>query len=882
MFPFEKTELWRQSLGPRSDDDEADARALLRDRLLDVRRRTEQLVSLIVRDMPGLTIHDISHLDALWETASLIAGSLFRLNPAEAFVFGAAVYTHDAAMSLAAYPRGLEALRETPQWRDTVAMLLQERTGAIPAPELVATPPREIIERALPEVLRDLHALGAEKLPLQAWPAAGGQPEYLIQDSDMRQAYGSIIGRIASSHWWQVPDLAGLPTRVNAGPNIPANWFVEPLKLAGLLRTADAAHIDHRRAPRFLQALLPLPGASERHWTFQTKLGKPSLDGDFLVYTGGPFELADAESWWLAYDMINWVDDELHAVNVLLDSHGIEKFKAQGVKGSNSPSTVAQLITTEGWRPINTELRVSNVPALVELLGGKKLYGNKPTVALRELIQNSSDAIRARRLQVASPTLGTIRVSVTRDESEWILEVEDDGIGMSPFVLTGPLLDFGRSFWGSAGLRREFPGLLSKGLKTTGRYGIGFFSVFMLGDRVTVTSRRFDAAVADTHTLDFQRGLGVRPILRSPESSEILSAPGTRVLVRLRVDADAPNGLLFFGRNNGKILMSTVAEVVRRVAPALDVRVDVEEPSGECTTAVTAADWRTCERDDLLQRTRSWAARIDAERGPLKLREIVDPTSGECYGRAAFDLDRGWDWTGMVTVGGFSACHVRGLAGVLFGDPKRVSRDAAMPIASAAALRTWAADQVRIVGQADLRGAQKLRGAELGMMFGVAPNGLPIAVLRSRYVPLRIPSWDYLNAVAVANALRDLDIVHVYVGSGIHYDDDEDADISPNDFDAHFELADDIFIVPDSDNPLLSLSGEQWPACVPDLYNTQRPRTCLEAFSAVLGETWNCSPSRCEERYRVGDVQGQGVTRSVFVFYREVQGESACSRLPDS
>ena len=89
-------------------------------------------------------------------------------------------------------------------------------------------------------------------------------------------------------------------------------------------------------------------------------------------------------------------------------------------------------------------------PRVVETLGGSKLYGDKPTVALRELIQNAADAVQARRkYEKRSTDWGLITVALLSESDEWWLVVEDNGIGMSEHVLTGPLLDFGTSFWRS-------------------------------------------------------------------------------------------------------------------------------------------------------------------------------------------------------------------------------------------------------------------------------------------------------------------------------------------------------------------------------------------------------------------------------------------------
>jgi hypothetical protein len=362
---IEETTLWRASFSNAEFKIHEASVSTLRECLLSMRERAAHLVSLIPQDIPGLTVHDVTHLDALWETASLIAGENYPLNPAEAFVFGAAVLLHDAAMSLAAYPGGLEELKTTPQWRDAVAnRLLAENGGEIDENHLNA--PSERIEKlALADVLRELHASRARELPFVAWPVAGGSREHLIQNSDLRTTYGDIIGEVASSHWWSVSDLATLPPRVNAGSKVPAEWHVHPLKIACLLRVADAAHIDHRRAPRFLRALTRPGPISDVHWTFQTRLGKPSLEKNFLVYTGSPFPVSETEGWWLGYDMLSAIDDELRAVHGTLEAEGVPTFTANAVKGAKSPLAVSKLILTKGWTPVNCELRVSDVPSLV-------------------------------------------------------------------------------------------------------------------------------------------------------------------------------------------------------------------------------------------------------------------------------------------------------------------------------------------------------------------------------------------------------------------------------------------------------------------------------------------------------------------------------------
>ena len=55
--------------------------------------------------------------------------------------------------------------------------------------------------------LRLLHAKQAEKLALISWKDSENHEIFLIDNFDLRQSYGRIIGLIAYSHWWKVDEL---------------------------------------------------------------------------------------------------------------------------------------------------------------------------------------------------------------------------------------------------------------------------------------------------------------------------------------------------------------------------------------------------------------------------------------------------------------------------------------------------------------------------------------------------------------------------------------------------------------------------------------------------------------------------------------------------
>jgi hypothetical protein len=243
---------------------------------------------------------------------------------------------------------------------------------------------------------------------------------------------------------------------------------VNGLKLACLLRVADACHIDARRAPSFERTVIKPKGDSDLHWASQGKLAKPRLERDAVVYTAGSaFSLADADAWWLCFDAIQVADRELPDVDLALEDSSQPRFKAHRVRGAESPRDLSHDVCTEGWDPIDTRLRVSNVPNLVKMFGGERLYGREKKVAIRELIQNAADAIRVRRQfqpDFAGATDGEIIVRLVQGEDGFWLEVEDNGVGMSERTITEVLLDFGRSFWATDAVRVEFPGLMAKGM----------------------------------------------------------------------------------------------------------------------------------------------------------------------------------------------------------------------------------------------------------------------------------------------------------------------------------------------------------------------------------------------------------------------------------
>lgn len=861
---FRQTWLWRQAFQTPRSDSTIEEQEFFRTQYLSIRERAAQLVSRIAVDLPGMTVHDISHLDALWDTASSVSEGAVNVNPAEAFVLGASILLHDAAMSLAAYSGGLAEVRTTIAWKDAIARLAlaSEESGGESFD--IESPPSEIVQLVVPEVLRRLHAERAEELAEQAWRAADGSHVYLIEDSELRRFYGPTIGQIAHSHWWSVQKVEQkLSEDLGALANRTLNR-VDRVKLACLLRVADALHLDSRRAPRFLRAITNPAGISALHWAFQERLARPHIELDAVVFTTGqPFGREDAEAWWLAYDTLNSVDRELHDVDLLLQARGKEVLKARRVKGAGSPEILSRSVQTRGWRPVDARLQVSDVPRIVENLGGSKLYGNDPTVALRELIQNAADAVQARRkYHKRAADWGLITVGLLPEGDKIWLVVEDNGIGMSEQVLTGPLLDFGTSFWRSPQALEEFPGLMAAGMHAIGRFGIGFFSVFMLGPVVRVYSRRCDKGQDTGRLLEFRGGTSARPILSPAPGTPVPIDGGTRIEVLLKNHPHEAGGLLHINSYSKRTM--SLATLVGAVAPNLDVATEILEKEGTEQVA-RPGDWLRISDLDLVRRLNPTADRSDADspKADRSLMQTIEDEDGQIFGRAfispsrySFSADGGW-----VTISGLRAGRLHNVEGILLGEAVTAARDAAQPLATRDALARWASKQAELIVASVKDEERQARSAEVVLECGGEIGGL------------KFVKWgtDWLSTSEFQERLRSTAEIAVSFDGEFDYDEDQD-DVHPKEFREDFHGAEDILVVLKHDGGILRAGNSSWPRSLTG-QTKGSVSNVAEYTRNLIRQAWGESLQEDEEERVVGKVGFSEIIRSITVFRIVSEGE---------
>jgi molecular chaperone HtpG len=127
------------------------------------------------------------------------------------------------------------------------------------------------------------------------------------------------------------------------------------------------------------------------------------------------------------------------------------------------------------------------------------LYSNKE-IFLRELISNGSDAIDRLRLELLSNSElpeadGPLQIRVSYDKDARTITVADNGIGMSRQEVIDHIGTIAKS--GTREFLAALTGDQRKDASLIGQFGVGFYSAFIVADRVTLTTRRSGLTAAE-------------------------------------------------------------------------------------------------------------------------------------------------------------------------------------------------------------------------------------------------------------------------------------------------------------------------------------------------------------------------------------------------
>ena len=208
------------------------------------------------------------------------------------------------------------------------------------------------------------------------------------------------------------------------------------------------------------------------------------------------------------------------------------------------------------------------------------LYSNRD-IFLRELIANAADACERRRFAaIGEPALlpeAGFAIDLIPDQAAGRLIVADNGIGMNRDELTQNLGTIAAS-----GTSRFLAQLKASGktpekgsLSQIGQFGVGFYSAFMVADRVTVETRHAGEAEGWVWESGGAEGYSLEPSEAAPEGG------GSRVLLTLKEDA------------REFLEPSRLKQLVKSHCEHIGVAIRVQDAAGAAETVNQAAPlWR--------------------------------------------------------------------------------------------------------------------------------------------------------------------------------------------------------------------------------------------------------------------------------------------------
>lgn len=185
------------------------------------------------------------------------------------------------------------------------------------------------------------------------------------------------------------------------------------------------------------------------------------------------------------------------------------------------------------------------------------IYTNRE-IFLRELISNASDAVD--KLYFKSLTDPSITVSkddlfitVSFDKEARTITIEDSGIGMTKAELEENLGTIAHS--GSQEFKTENEEEQGKDIDIIGQFGVGFYSAFMVAQKVTVTSRAWGADESYSWTSDGIEGYSIKKAKKQTH--------GTQIVLELKENTAEEDFDLFLSESELKSLIKRYSNYVR-------------------------------------------------------------------------------------------------------------------------------------------------------------------------------------------------------------------------------------------------------------------------------------------------------------------------------
>ena len=525
---------------------------------------------------PQYTLHDESHFLRVVELMTMVLGaSIDQLNAVELCLLILTAYYHDQGMVMSAEEyknlssdSQFQIFRENwyldhPNQKEIQTQLKDSNINDQERGRLAGLL-SELDAAMLTDYLRTTHAKRSSDYVIETFSS-----DKRLEVSGINLS--SLLAKISESHYSHTQELT--PSN---GYNLDEQiglYKVNVPFVAIVLRLSDILDFDADRTPDVLFRTIHFSSnISLQEWEKHRGIQGWEINENLIRFTAKyPHPAYQAA----ALKFMDWVDKELSECQNLCRA-----FPAQF---QHYKLLLPSSVDRSRIQPLNNDyiyhdLEVSlSRNEIVKLLMTDKLY-NQPYICVRELLQNSLDALRYRKALFAYSDStwdkGHVEFLHTIDQDGYeLIRCKDNGAGMDRDIVSRFFTKAGRSFYRSPEYERERINFRRKGIDydPCSQFGIGFMSCFMLGDRIKIETRRdYGVGKAYGEPLVIEiNGLGGLIIIRQGSSSQKI---GTTVTITSRKKPS------FLDKWTDKVMLTTV---LKHFAVATEFpitgRCDIEE-----------------------------------------------------------------------------------------------------------------------------------------------------------------------------------------------------------------------------------------------------------------------------------------------------------------
>jgi molecular chaperone HtpG len=510
-----------------------------------LRQEIATMLGLIGRDgiFSTYTRHDISHIDAMLQMLDWLipAETQSEMTPVDWLMAVLGIYLHDLGMSVtSAEFDGRTSNEYYTAWRkslpaSTEGLEYLARTHRMNEEEKERFFFQEFVRKGHAQRIREWITGQHTRTWGSQVSAIAAKVKDLLEKTPTR--FREYLGIVCESHHRSdIDKVDRYPIVGRVGSHKLEVVNVQYAAL--LLRTADLLHVTRDRTPSVeYEAIKFSDPRSVEEWDKQL--------GTFAVGPKGREVILSKPETAVVVVAADFTEERpLFALQEYL-AYADAEIRQSHRWAEKTQSTEDGKNYHFPWREVAGDVHLEGVPPqplkfeldrgrLLDLLVGHTIY-NDPTVAIRELLQNSLDAVRyqhfldkkeAQRLSKEVPLIG--HINVQWNSSNRLLSITDVGTGMDRDTIVHHLMSVGSSYYNTPQFEAD-----NRDFTPISRFGIGVLTCFMVSDDIEVVTIK----ARNGHRIRMTSVKSTYLLRELNEGDALLSGiepHGTRITLRLR------------------------------------------------------------------------------------------------------------------------------------------------------------------------------------------------------------------------------------------------------------------------------------------------------------------------------------------------------------